>query len=173
MINYENEIAVKCGVNAALIADYLWNMKQDHRFSNNKSTYRHGKVWVRCSQPMITSDIRFLSIDMVKGAVKTLVEKNILRKAYMPYYKWSNKRLSELSILGSRIAFRLDVLAADPQKKDSMIESVSADIIEEFRKEGLTSSSSDYLFDHAVELQKSISSIDLRRTDLFWISDAK
>lgn len=80
MINYENEIAVKCGVNAALIADYLWNMKQDHRFSNNKYTYRHGKVWVRCSQPMITSDIRFLSIDMVKGAVKTLVEKNILRK---------------------------------------------------------------------------------------------
>ena len=79
MINYENEVAVKCGINAALVADYLWNLKQDHRF-RGKSVYHHGKVWVRCSQPMITSDIRYLTIDMVKGAVKSLIEHNILRR---------------------------------------------------------------------------------------------
>ena len=70
MINYENEVAVKCGINAAVIADYLWNLKENHRFGKGKSAYRYGKVWVRCSQPMITSEIRYLTIDMVKGAIK-------------------------------------------------------------------------------------------------------
>ena len=80
MINYENEVAIRCGVNAALIADYLWDLRHDHQH-RGKSVYHHGKVWVRCSQPMITSEIRYLTIDMVKGAVKELVDKNILRKA--------------------------------------------------------------------------------------------
>ena len=80
MINYENEVAVKCGINAAVIADYLWNLKESHRFGKGKSAYRYGKVWVRCSQPMITSEIRYLTIDMVKGAIKNLLKENILRK---------------------------------------------------------------------------------------------
>ena len=29
MINYENEVAVKCGINAAVIADYLWNLTRN------------------------------------------------------------------------------------------------------------------------------------------------
>ena len=65
MINYENEVAVKCGINAAVIADYLWNLKENHRFGKGKSAYRYGKVWVRCSQPMITSEIRYLTIDSI------------------------------------------------------------------------------------------------------------
>ena len=80
MTNYENEVAVKCGINAAVIADYLWNLKENHRFGKGKSAYRYGKVWVRCSQPMITSEIRYLTIDMVKGAIRNLLEENILRK---------------------------------------------------------------------------------------------
>ena len=36
MINYENEVAVKCGINAAVIADYLWNLKENHRFGKGQ-----------------------------------------------------------------------------------------------------------------------------------------
>ena len=46
MINYESEVAVKCGINAAVIADYLWNLKENHRFCKGKSAYRYGKVYI-------------------------------------------------------------------------------------------------------------------------------
>ena len=103
MINYENEVAVKCGINAAVIADYLWNLKENHRFGKGKSAYRYGKVWVRCSQPMITSEIRYLTIDMVKGAIKNLLEKNILRKECFNDDKFDHMNSVHMHSFGTRI----------------------------------------------------------------------
>ena len=91
MINYENEIARRYGVNAAIVADYLWELMEKHRYSG-KSVYQYGKVWVRCSQPMITSEIKFLTIDMVKGAIKALLDGNIIRK-----YQFNKTRFDHTS----------------------------------------------------------------------------
>lgn len=102
-------------------------------------------------------------ISHVQGAIF------LLNRKYMPYYKWTNRRLSELDILGRFTAPRLDMMARDPSGKSDMIESISDDIIRELRREGLSASASDYLFDHAIEIQKSIGSDYLRRMDLFRI----
>jgi len=79
MCKFRSNIARLCGLNAAIIAEYLWQLYLNEA-CGDPEMYRHDKFWVRKSALMMTGEFPFLSIDMVKDAVKILREKNIIRK---------------------------------------------------------------------------------------------
>ena len=79
MVKFRKNIAFFCGINAAVVAEYLWEqLNEQHKTQSTTFKYEH--YWVRCSQLMMTGEFPFMSKHMVKDAVDLLIEKNILRK---------------------------------------------------------------------------------------------
>ena len=79
MCKFRVSVARLCGLNAAVIAEHLWYL-YNNESCGNPERYRHGAYWVRQSALMMTGEYPFLSVDMVKDAIKMLKEKNIIRK---------------------------------------------------------------------------------------------
>ncbi len=92
----------------------------------------------------------------------------LMNRRYCPFYKWMHRGLRELPLLGAQAAPLLEQIAVgDDWTKAQKIEELSALIIEELRKEGLTNSRSDFLLDHGPELQAHVTDEGLRRLPIF------
>ena len=74
MYTFRGNIAGMFGVNAAVVAEYLY---AGH--SELEEMDFAGKTWYRCSAKRITVDNPFLTIDMVKHAVRVLRKSGIIR----------------------------------------------------------------------------------------------
>ena len=79
MTKFRNNIAMHCGVNAAIVAEHLWYLLMNEA-SGDDAFHRHGSYWCRCSALMMTGEFPFMSLHMVKDAIKVLKKKNIIRK---------------------------------------------------------------------------------------------
>ena len=79
MTKFRNNIAGKCGVNAAVIAEYLWYLQLNEACGDPKS-FHHGSAWCRCSARMMTAEFPFLSLHMAKNAVYELRRQGFIRK---------------------------------------------------------------------------------------------
>lgn len=90
----------------------------------------------------------------------------LLNRRYAPYYKWTHRALGTLPILGTELGVRLRMLAEDSGGREPRIEEISAAIISELRRQGLSSSRSDFLLDHGTEIQAGITDPELRRLHL-------
>lgn len=92
----------------------------------------------------------------------------LLNRRYRPYYKWTHRALRELPILGAVSAARLEALAgaAHPARQTAAVEELSALIITELRRQGLSGSPGDFLLDHGVSVQERITDETLRRLPL-------
>lgn len=90
----------------------------------------------------------------------------LLNRRYAPYYKWTHHALCTLPVLGQTIGPKLRLLADMSQGRAGRIEEISADIIAELRKQGLSSSRSDFLLDHGYEIQSRITDPELARLHL-------
>ena len=77
----------------------------------------------------------------------------LLNGRYMPYYKWAFRALGELEYL-SELKEPLGSVLTDP--REETIEEISAAVIAELRRRGLTAGSWDYLEPHAYEIMKHI-----------------
>lgn len=77
----------------------------------------------------------------------------LLNRRHMPYYKWVFRAMDELQIL-RELKEPLCAILCEPSQ--AQIESVSAVVIEELRREGLTSGIWDYLEPHAYEIMRRI-----------------
>lgn len=77
----------------------------------------------------------------------------LLNHRYMPYYKWAFRALRELEILSDQ-AEDLESLLFDP--REDTIEKISAAVIAELSRLGLTRGSWDYLEPHAYEIMARI-----------------
>ena len=71
MTYFRNTVAVKCGINAAIVAEIIWELHKTE-FDKSKTVYHRHRRWCRCSQPMITLICPALSVHMVRDAIKTL-----------------------------------------------------------------------------------------------------
>lgn len=74
MYTFRGNIAERFGVNAAVVAEYLYDGDDDL-----KEMKVDGKWWYRCSMKMIKVDNPFLTIDMVKHAIKVLRDNGVIR----------------------------------------------------------------------------------------------
>ena len=79
MCDFKKDIAVRYGVNAAVIAQFLWDSIEgpDH---SGKRVYRDGKKWCRCSILLMTGIFPFLSRHMVSDALERLIKAHVIKK---------------------------------------------------------------------------------------------
>ena len=75
---FDSDIAKKYGVNAAVLACFLWDCIEQK--STESPQLHGGKVWVRCSVQMMTGSFPFLSYDEIRYALKRLVKGRVLTK---------------------------------------------------------------------------------------------
>jgi len=88
----------------------------------------------------------------------------LLNNRYMPYYKWAFRAARDLETL-SDLAEKLESLLTGkvPEEKiPARIEEISAEVIRELKKRGLTDGSWDYLEPHALEVMERIRDSGLR-----------
>lgn len=97
-------------------------------------------------------------IDSVTGLVF------LLNRVYRPYYKWENRMLRSLPILGQEISCLLCRLTeASPLEKDyiirqkTTISSICKMLLQELHNQGLTSSDDWFFSTHGEEVRKRIS----------------
>lgn len=91
----------------------------------------------------------------------------LLNRRYRPYYKWAHRALLDLPVLGREAGAAFEGLAACPgPERQDRIEALSAMLIGALAAEGLTDSTSDFLLDHAEQLQASIQDSTLRSLPL-------
>ena len=77
MIKFNEDMASEYGINEAIVAKLLWDLQHDI-LKMKKAVDRYGRRWFRCSMKEMVLELRCLSIDMVKDAVKVLVDNGIL-----------------------------------------------------------------------------------------------
>ena len=73
-----SHIAQKYGVNAAVLAGFLWDCAEEK--STQSPQLHEGRVWVRCSVQMRTGFFPFLSYDEIRYALKRLIRARVLTK---------------------------------------------------------------------------------------------
>ena len=88
----------------------------------------------------------------------------LLNRRHEPYYKWVFRAMTELNTLSSlKDALEFLLLGENDSKlKAGVIEDICSSVISELRAQELTDSSSDYLEDHAFEVQERITSRSIR-----------
>ena len=69
------EIARLCGTNAAVVASQLWAAQSNA----DAAFYIDGYPWVRASYKRITAYLPFLTVHMVRTAVRKLREEGIIK----------------------------------------------------------------------------------------------
>lgn len=96
----------------------------------------------------------------------------LLNKVYRPFYKWIHHGLQQLQILGEegyRLITGMTKLTPGISMRGQwlqdmeLIEELSLLIIGELQKQGISSSSSDFLMDHGVAINNSITDNSLRK----------
>ena len=74
MERFRGNVAGQCGMNAAVVAEYLWQLLADE-VAGEEPFYRHDHYWCRASALTITGECPYLSLHMVKDAIKVLKKK--------------------------------------------------------------------------------------------------
>ena len=74
MYTFRGNIAEKFGVNAAVVAEYLYAGERELEYMELAD-----RTWYRCSLKTMTIDNPYLSVDMVKRAVGKLRDGGIIR----------------------------------------------------------------------------------------------
>ena len=83
---FNMDIASVCGLWEAVIADFIRGLQT----ASEETTYRHGYLWVKCSQKVMTVHIPFLTEDMVQHSVRKLVKKGIIKVAVLDEDKFDH-----------------------------------------------------------------------------------
>lgn len=72
---YNLNIACKCGLREAVIADFIKGM---HSKGGTTMKVIDETIWVKCTQKTMTEEIPFLTEEMVRNSVRKLEAKGIL-----------------------------------------------------------------------------------------------
>ncbi len=124
----------------------------------------------RCIKRGETAAAQLAVGEFVKSTLKVIF---LLNKKYIPYYKWSFRALKELEIL-SGLYDDLEYLISsgngekEAEKKQKMIENISACVIEELKKNELTRLNSPDLERHAYSVNDKIKDGEIRNLNILY-----
>ena len=142
-------------VKLAKIAARCMTAAQSGQYNYMRSVRRNEGYAAHCAETMFCSDVLSLVF--------------LLNKRYAPYYKWRHRAAATLPVLGEFVYHKItDLISAEaPKEKLDIIEEISANIIEELRREGLTDLRSDFLLDHGPVIHDKITDDQLRKRDVW------
>lgn len=93
----------------------------------------------------------------------------LLNNRYTPFYKWMNRGLKGLPVLGAELSAGLERLLTVSDKTGE-VEAICAMLIGEFRRQGISNSSETYMVKQGEEIHTHIQLEALRNTDP-WAGD--
>lgn len=105
---------------------------------------------------------RLALADFARNAVEMIF---LLNRAHMPYYKWSFRAMSGLDILGDKANNLNHLVNISPDRASDIeneIENISASVIEELKRQSLSTVNSDYLEGHAFAINSLIRNSEIR-----------
>lgn len=95
----------------------------------------------------------------------------LLERRHAPYYKWIFRSMKGLKSLGF-IADKLETLVTLPSdetlKIELLIEEISSVFIDEFKKQGITEATCNYLESHAYSINDMISDGEIRSLHIYY-----
>ncbi len=122
--------------------------------------------YARCLSHGESGAARLALSEFVKNSIETVF---LLNKEHMPYYKWTFRAMKALPIL-KECAETLEKLLDTPNSSaieiQNGIEKFCTDIIDEFKRQGISSSDSDYLESHAYNINERIADHKLRNMSI-------
>lgn len=86
----------------------------------------------------------------------------LLARRFRPFYKWAHRAMGDLPGLGQLTAPLFEGLTTGPGDHTEGIEGICALVVEELRRQGLSTSADDFLLSHAREVQAGIEDEALR-----------
>jgi len=94
----------------------------------------------------------------------------LLNRKYMLFFKWMHRAVKDLPVLGAFTHEKLLELinTVDYKKKNLLIETICARIIQELKEQGLSESPSDFLLDHGPVIQQKIKDPELQRMSVLY-----
>ncbi|MFC1965941.1 DUF4037 domain-containing protein [Chloroflexota bacterium] len=121
--------------------------------------------FVRCIQRDEFVAAQYVETQFCAHAISLIF---LLNRRYTPFYKWMHRAMKSLPLLGeSTYNLLLNIVTShEYREKNRLIEWTCADIIAEFRREGLSDSPSDFFLDHGPIVQSKIKDPHLRNIDV-------
>ena len=98
----------------------------------------------------------------------------LLENRHAPYYKWIFRAMKELPNLSSISDELTEIITAptdETLKIELGIENVSAKIISEFKKQGITEATCNFLESHAYSINDMIANSDIRNLHIYYNTD--
>lgn len=143
-------------VRLAKMAARCMTAAQSGQYNYMRSIRRNERFAAQYAETMFCNDILSLVF--------------LLNKRYAPYYKWRHRAVAGLPVLGEFMHERVNAIIDEksPKEKTRIMEEISAAIIEQLRKEGLSHLRSDFLLDHGPIIHDKITDDQLRKRDV-WI----
>ena len=83
---FNTDIATVCGLREAVIVDFI----RGWLLTSEETTYRHGHLWVKCTQKTMTVHLPFLTESMVRNSIRKLVKKGIIKIAKFSDYRFDH-----------------------------------------------------------------------------------
>lgn len=87
MDRFNKEMAMKYGIKAAVVAQFIWDSFNDPIYEDMVFQY-DGRQWLRCSQLMMTGTMPYMSNHMVRDTLHLLLKSRILMKGCFNYSKF-------------------------------------------------------------------------------------
>lgn len=120
--------------------------------------------WARCLR---RSEGVAAALALAEFVDATLAVAFLLARRYRPFSKWAHRALGDLPRPGPRLhallAELVEASRAAPARGPRLVEEISALLADSLRAEGLSSTPSDFLVDHAREVAGRVSDPLLRR----------
>lgn len=89
MKHLDENMALMFGINEAIIAQFLWDSINEGDKKEMIFNYNDDE-WIKCSMLLMTGYMPFLSLSMIKKAIKNLVEGKVLRKGCFNENRFDN-----------------------------------------------------------------------------------
>ena len=156
------------GFREALIQFYPEDVRLKKIASRCMSLAQLGQYnFVRCAQRKEIVAARYVEAQFCAHIISLIF---LLNRRYTPFYKWMHRAVKELPVLGEAVYKLLSdiVVAYGFRNKSLLISETCKMVIDEFRREGLSDSSSDFFVDHGPIIQSKIQDEGLRNTDVRW-----
>lgn len=121
----------------------------------------------RCSRRGELFAARYAEVKFCADAISMAF---LLERRYAPFYKWMHRTVKGLQVLGDWLHQKIDCLVreTDASRKEAVIEEVSAGLIQELQRQGLSECTSSFLPDHGPAIQRTIEDPGLRERNV-WV----
>jgi len=121
----------------------------------------------RCSRRGELFAARYAEVKFCADAISMAF---LLERRYAPFYKWMHRTVKSLQVLGDWLHREIDSLVreTDASRKEAVIEEVSAGLIQELQRQGLSDCASSFLPDHGPAIQRTIEDQGLRERNV-WV----